>query len=379
MEIKHIVYVAKADLPYTAAGIRIDGIMRMLELLGYSFTVICDREFDKATKEQAEQLGAKIVAQTSQKVEISYQNRLYVYKTVKKGNKLQALFNLWELRFAKDLFSTVKEYCIQAKASSIILYNDTYALTKRVLRFAPKRGIKLFADVTEWYEQKSHSSKWSVQMVPNLVDKRITTLDKKLNGIISISPYLHEYYTSLGMKSVFIPPLMPEFYLQPQGEGIPTIVYAGSPGEKDLLLPALRAVCKINGEGIKLFLKLIGISEKDVRNLCGDIDFKNSGIEAYGRLPHTDTLSIIDECDFGILFRQNKRYAKAGFSTKLAECMSRSVPMICNRVGGCESVIENGIDGFVIEEASEQAIEEVLVKISKLTLDKRVAIKKRAY
>ena len=248
MERKHIVYVAKADLPYTAAGIRMDGIMRFLESLGYSFTVVCDREFDKATKDQAEKLKAKIVSQTSQRVEISYQNRLYVYKALKKGNKLQTLFNLLELRFAKGLFSIVKKYCIQTKASAIILYNDTYALTKQVLRFATRKGIKLFADVTEWYEQKSRSASIGERMFPKLVDKRIRTLDKRLNGIISISPYLHEYYTSIGAKSLFIPPLMPEFYLQPQGEGISTIVYAGSPGEKDLLMPAVQAICKINSE-----------------------------------------------------------------------------------------------------------------------------------
>lgn len=379
MEMKHIVYVAKADLPYTAPGIRIDAIMRLLESVGYSFTIICDREFDEATEAQAEKLNAKIVLQSATRVEVQYQNRIYVYKTVKKINKLQALCNLFELRFANNLFATVKEYSERSKAMAVILYNDTYALTKRLLRFAPKKGVKLFADVTEWYEPQSRSVSVGERMVPKLVDKRIRVLDKRLNGIISISQYFHQYYTSNGAKSLFIPPLMPTFYLQPKREDIPTIVYAGSPGGKDLLLPALKAVDKINMKGIKLRLKLIGINEADLRRLYGEDDFIEKGIEAYGRLPHADALAIIDECDFGILFRKNKRYAKAGFSTKLAECMSRSVPMICNEVGGCESVIEDGVDGFIVEDATEQTIEEAFIKVSKLPLDERTKIKERAY
>lgn len=379
MKMKHIIYVAKADLPYTAPGIRIDGIMRLLETIGYSFTVICDREFDETTRAQAEKLNAKILRQSATRVEVQYQNRIYVYKAVKKINKLQALFNLRELRFANNLFAVVKEYCEKSKAMAVILYNDTYALTKRLLRFAPKKGIKLFADVTEWYEPKSRSVSVRERMVPKLVDKRIRVLDKRLNGIISISPYFHQYYTSNGAKSLFVPPLMPTFYLQPKREGIPTIVYAGNPGEKDLLLPALQAVDKINAEEMKLHLKLIGISKEDLRRLYGEKDFIEKGIEVYGRLPHAETLAIIDECDFGILFRKDKRYAKAGFSTKLAECMSRSVPMICNRVGGCESVIVDGIDGFVIETATEQAIEEVLLKICNFSYEKRKEIKDNAY
>lgn len=379
MEVKNIIYVAKADLPYTAPGIRIDGIMRLLESIGYCFTVICDREFDEPTRVQAEKLNAKIVRRSTTQVEVRYQNRIYVYKAVKKINLVQALFNLRELRFANNLFATVKEYCKRNNAMAVILYNDTYALTKRLLRFTPKKGIKLFADVTEWYEPKSRTASVGERMIPRLVDKRIRVLDRHLNGIISISSYFHQYYTSKGARSLFIPPLMTEFYLQPQRDDIPTVVYAGSLGGKDLLLPALYAINRINSKEIKLRLKLVGVNEEDLRRLYGDEPFALNGIEAYGRLSHAETLAIIDKCDFGILFRKNKRYAKAGFSTKLAECMSRSVPMICNRVDGCESVIEEGIDGFVIDEPSEQAIEDVFVKVSKLPLNERMEIKKRAY
>ena len=52
------------------------------------------------------------------------------------------------------------------------------------------------ADVTEWYEI-SRSRKWD-RIVAKNVDYRIRKMDKKLDYILSISPYFTAYYKSIG-------------------------------------------------------------------------------------------------------------------------------------------------------------------------------------
>jgi len=71
-------------------------------------------------------------------------------------------------------------------------------------------------------------------------------------------------------------------------------------------------------------------------------------VRFHGRLPHESVIAMLREADFGILFRQPELYARAGFSTKFAECMSNGVPMLCNAVGGADLVLSPGIDGLVV-------------------------------
>ena len=83
--------------------------------------------------------------------------------------------------------------------------------------------------------------------------------------------------------------------------------------------------------------------------------------------------------DFSFLFRYNKRYAKAGFSTKFVECMSFGVPMICNRIGGTDSIIEDNVDGFVLENIDDGNLDIFLKKLYLLDKRKILNMKKAAF
>ena len=78
----------------------------------------------------------------------------------------------------------------------VILYNPTSRMANRVRQLCKKRKISVVVDVTEWYEV-SHQKK-AEKVVAVSVDKRIRKIDKKMDGIISISPYLTNYYEKTG-------------------------------------------------------------------------------------------------------------------------------------------------------------------------------------
>ena len=60
------------------------------------------------------------------------------------------------------------------------------------------------------------------------------------------------------------------------------------------------------------------------------------------------------------MMRENKRYAKAGVSTKFVEAMSLAVPSICTAVGGTDAFVSDGVDGFLIKDNS---VYEILDKL----------------
>lgn len=95
-------------------------------------------------------------------------------------------------------------------------------------------------------------------IVANNVDYRIRKMDKDLDYILSISPYFTAYYKSIGCKNVIeIPPIMDciEAAINPTVRRVRHVVYAGSPAQKDLILPFLDAVAKEMKS--KLILSLI--------------------------------------------------------------------------------------------------------------------------
>lgn len=365
---KRILYISRAGIPITAPGIRIYNIAKVLRENNYKVDFICDTQDEKSVD----------ILKTFDGF-----NYFYNKKNMKK-NVIQKIINTNELVFAYKIFNRVKKHCERDKPYAIILYNDVYSLTKKLIRYCKYNHILLVADVTEWYGKRDYKNIGDI-IVPYLTDKRIKKLDHKVENIISVSTYLYNYYSNLGCNCLFVPPIfdiqkdieIKKHYYYP--EYILNLVYAGSPGNKDILNPILDAVEAINKDGIRIRLDLVGVNIDYLKDTWKNINFDNSGIVIHGRLPHSDTLDIIRKADFGILLRHNERYAKAGFSTKFVECMANGVAMICNSVGGADLIIDPMNDGIVIDHLDTNDITKTLLRLLDLDKDEILSIRKNAY
>ena len=366
-----IIYISRSGIPRDAASIRIERIAQILCKIGYEVSVMCSGI-------DAEYIPVKNDSVDDYRIVVNDIPYLFSYrKSYKWYNKFRVVY---EIIFATSIYKRIIRHCDYAKPQAVILYNDIYALTRKLLKYCKKRGIALYADVTEWYEKKSTRNSLPARLIPIFVNKRITTLDSRLNGIIAISPYLYEYYSKLNNNVVYIPPLMPidrdiEFIANKSK----VIVYAGKPGEKDVILPILEAFEILNKKNIKAILTIIGIDEEYIRQVWKDCPFSQYGIQILGTLPHRDTIEVVKQADFGILLRHNKRYAKAGFSTKLAECLSLGIPMICNKIGGCDSIIEDSVDGILINDFAVNTILDCLKLIIELSDADMLKMKHKAF
>lgn len=365
---KRILYISRAGIPIDAPGIRIYNIARIIRKIGYKIDFICDKEDYISGETRKEYDG----------FEYFYNDRVLI------NNKWQSFKNIIELISAHRIFKRVKDCCKRDKPYAIILYNDIYYLTKKLIKYCGENDIRLIADVTEWYG-KRNSSKIGDRIVPYLTDKRIIKLDQIVNNIISISPYLHDYYSKLGCNTIFVPPVFnvpSELNIKKHNyypDYVLNLVYAGSPGNKDILLPLLDAIEYINDKRIRIRIDLIGIDDMYLKSNWKDIKFESKAIIVHGKLPHEETLKIVKKADFGVLLRHNKRYAKAGFSTKFAECMSYGVAMICNSVGGTDSIISSMKDGVIIDSLETNTLTEVLEKLILMDPHDILRIRKNAY
>jgi glycosyltransferase involved in cell wall biosynthesis len=248
----------------------------------------------------------------------------------------------------------------------VILYGTPYGYLRRLLPQLKKQGIPLVLDVVEWYE-RSHmpGGKYGPFALAN--EHSMRSLAKRADGIIVISRFLDEYFSSFKMPVMRVPPLFatPDQLRPKQNraqDGRTHFVYAGSPGAKDEIGLVLQAFFAASKNGIQSFLHLVGLSPEFVRSALSlhaspdDVVRFGASYKAYGRVENAVSRLIVSKCDFSILLRPDLRYSRAGFPSKVGESLSLGTPMMANLSSNLDEVLVDGGNALVVQHLSSEAV-----------------------
>ena len=268
----------------------------------------------------------------------------------------------------------------------IILYElNSIVVEERIRAYCEKHNIRLIIEVTEWMEVENRKEIATRGIVwQKDIQKRY--IDKRCGNIIAISEFLYEHYRNQGCNVIRLPPLVYDFADKDQvfrdRDAVKLrqvkLVFAGTTYFKDYLEPMLKAIRKINNNEIKIIFDVVGPSPDAIESMLECSSPTQYGINCYGHLSHENTLSIVREADFSVLMRENKRYAKAGVSTKFVEAMSLAVPSICTAVGGTDAFVTDGVDGVLIKDNSVHEVLDKLVQITNMDSSKILQMKLNA-
>lgn len=268
----------------------------------------------------------------------------------------------------------------------IILYElNSIVVEERIRAYCKKHNIRLIIEVTEWMEVENRKEIATRGIVwQKDIQKRY--IDKRCGNIIAISEFLYEHYRNQGCNVIKLPPLVYDFADKDQifrDRDVVKLhqvklVFAGTTDFKDYLEPMLKAIRKINNNEIKIIFDVVGPSPDAIESMLECSSPTQYGINCYGRLSHENTLSIVRKADFSVLMRENKRYAKAGVSTKFVEAMSLAVPSICTAVGGTDAFVRDGVDGILIKDNSVHEVLDKLVQIVNMDSSKILQMKLNA-
>ena len=268
----------------------------------------------------------------------------------------------------------------------IILYElNSIVVEERIRAYCKKHNIRLIIEVTEWMEVENRKEIATRGIVwQKDIQKRY--IDKRCGNIIAISEFLYEHYRNQGCNVIKLPPLVYDFADKDQifrDRDVVKLhqvklVFAGKTDFKDYLEPMLKAIRKINNNEIKIIFDVVGPSPDAIESMLECSSPTQYGINCYGRLSHENTLSIVRKADFSVLMRENKRYAKAGVSTKFVEAMSLAVPSICTAVGGTDAFVSDGVDGILIKDNSVHEVLDKLVQIVNMDSSKILQMKLNA-
>lgn len=266
----------------------------------------------------------------------------YLYRNmgefrVKKNNVISRFFG-----FLFRGYKTTYWLCKNIKKNKIklvIMYNppSIFSLSVYILSFIFK--FKVVLDVTEWYESEHLvGGKYGPAALENYIRMRLVY--KLFNNIICISDFLQNYYSSAINTNSIIVPALSEIYNLRSSEITPlnkiSLIYAGNAGRKDKLKEILLSLEQLNlNLKFNVVLNLYGPTVLDINNILTkeEMLLVSDYVFIHGNVPQSEVINAYSKATFSVLFRENKRYAKAGFPTKAAESWASGVPIITNAVG----------------------------------------------
>ena len=326
-----ILYAGAIGQKDTATAVHVLRNARLLEKMGNVVSFCCEYP-----------VQGEILQDKSFKVDYSK-----AYRGSKKRRSAQWMveqifgFRMWQ-RVKKSLSEIHPDVLIYYDPASIFLY-------WRILKLCKKMHIGFAVEVTEWAESKDYTG------IGKLIcwqrDMRKKYLDAKCGNIIAISPLLERHYTSQGANVLRLPPIYQndDFRTEPMqiSEKPLKLVFAGTLAQKDFLLPMIKAVNEINSESIKIEFTIIGVDKQSFKE-HNSFEFEK-GVKFLGRIDHEKVLQYVANAHMSVLLREDKRYAKAGVSTKFTEAMCVGTPSICTKVGGTDVYVKDGINGILVD------------------------------
>ena len=326
-----IIYIGGMEMPdNNAAAHRVLNNAKILRNLGYH-VVFCgvDRSLPEESKE------ASIIDGFD-----SFPTKYP--KSIKEW--LSYIFDFSHIKYVLEKYPNI---------SFVFAYNMHATPLRNVLKYCKKNGIKMIADVTEWYD---NPFSFKISKFIRWIDTKcvMEILLKKANGIIAISKYLSDYYQPFVQHIIQLPPLVDVTDLiWHQMVKIDTKIiftYTGFPGrDKDRINNIVQAFVLLP-KGIEFRFDIIGIDEKqfllDYPELREDLLYLGNKIRFLGHLPHKETVNYMLSSDYCVFIRENTRKNMAGFPTKFVECVTCGIGIIANKVSDLEKYSQ--VNNFIL-------------------------------
>ena len=279
-----------------------------------------------------------------------------------------------------------------AGVKAIIYYagvKGTVPFLMRLRRFCRVNKLKLFSYVVEWHEPKrDNDPRMFLDTLDAEFQRRVINL--KLDGIICISNYLSQYYAARGCNTCLIPALLDladiqwaeqERVTNPAGDSGLRLVFSGNSRRErhDLILQAVLAA---RNQGAEVVIEFVGSTEKDILSIprvdAGLVKKLGPAVRFHGFVSYGEMLKIVSSASFGSLLRENHRWSRACFPSKVPEMFAMGLPMISNLTSDLKDYLVDGENALVVESLSAEAMTQALLRAAALDGNRQAEMRKNA-
>ncbi len=270
--------------------------------------------------------------------------------------------------------------------AAVVAMGGYTPLALRLLRWRGTTGVPLIVDIVDWYDPW-HCIGGPFGPFRLQVEFALRVLYKHANGVIAVSSWLERYYTGAGRRSVRVPPTVdpdePKWVRarERRDHASPelNLCYAGTPGKKDDVPMVVEGISRARSCGADARLMLVGPSADEIAFRLGDKRYLlaelGSAIRFLNRQPHAELPGLIATADFTVLMRPDKRYANAGFPTKLVESLASGVPVIANETSDIGWAVRDGREWLRVDDYSADSLAAAIMRAAAFDPGQRSAMR----
>lgn len=244
----------------------------------------------------------------------------------------------------------------------------------KILKIAKKRRIPIILESCEWYDVRGFA-RGKVDIRYWQFKRCFNKLYNRVDGVIAISRLLEEHYKKYVSHVVRIPGIhdiekLP-YRIKPNATKKISFLFAGNIyGGKEQFEDFLLALSRINSDAY--VVNVYGPSREELitgldKEGIATYEMVKRNIIFHGTVSQQKIAEACIENDYGFFFRPQRRSSNAGFPTKLGEYLSAGTPVITNNTGDISLIIENGKNGFLIDEVSKESLSNVISKLLNLS------------
>ena len=262
----------------------------------------------------------------------------------------------------------------------LICYRSDPRYLARIQRWCRRRRVPLIVDIVDWY---------AVTDVSGLGPKLFCALNdlwfmryaaRRCDGALVASRLLERHFRSLHVPTLMVPAVVGALGNPLQSaDGQLTVTYAGTPGRREARVISNLGRLAREGELAELGVrvKMVGIPSPREPSAGSWL-----GIEYFGRLSRKQTLDLVSRSTFTVLQRPpDRRFAQAGFPSKVAESLLLGVPVITNLTGDIQEYLTDRQNAIVLGSEDYDALRDGIARaaqwVAQGTID-RAAIAREA-
>jgi len=294
-----------------------------------------------------------------------------VVEEIGEGPRTATDKTLRRLRLGSDTVAALDAMAVQPDL--VIVYGGGALYMHRLQNWARGKSIRIAADIVEWYDP-SHLPMG--RLGPLALDNHLmmSRVAARCDGILAVSSFLARHFSHEGVRAVMVvPPVLDTSGLD-VGNGVAPVgrsefVYCGDPGRKDRLDLVLRAAIQLDQNGARLRFTVAGPDPLKVAQLAGVSELPPV-INAVGRVSRAESLELVRHAHWMPLIRDDRRFAHAGFPTKLVEAMSVGTPILGNITSDIGEVLKDGVSGIVAEGATLAATSKAIARALEVSGDR---------
>lgn len=277
--------------------------------------------------------------------------------------KLQGLIRNYV--YGRALAQAYEAAKLEFRWNCVFFYGQSYQLQRRTVRLCKSDRVATVADLTEWFPSNLKSV-----LSPNHWDQVLFRRHFvfKHDGVVCISKEWQSFIHSNGPATALIPAMskltketrnkksLEKTHTQKQ---VFTIGYLGSMSKRDLpwMMIDVLQTCRQRGHPVQLMVLGDVKSQKPGRDILKhvkDNPFLRDSVIFSGWLERHELLKKMQSVDAFLLLREENKFSRSCFATRLPELLETGRPLIATDVGDIGIYLSNWKDVILIPASNQE-------------------------